>query len=173
MFEKIKAAEYDSPIGKIILAAEGESLCGVWFLGQKYFDMEILNRIAKNNETEILKQGKDWLRKYFEGKKPDIKELSLAPSGSCFRKEVWKILCKIPYGKTMTYKEIAKIIADKKGLDKMSAQAVGGAIGHNPISIIIPCHRVLGQNGKLTGYAGGLDKKLWLLNHEGCKLEDV
>ena len=100
------------------------------------------------------------------GRKPEISELSLAPIGNNFRQQVWQILCKIPYGKTVTYGEIARIIAKENGKEKMSAQAVGNAIGHNPISIIIPCHRVVGANGSLTGYAGGIETKIKLLKHE-------
>ncbi len=158
--------EYNSPIGKMLLAAKDEKLCGLWFFGQKYFDENIIKNAVSDDGTDIFKQTKDWLNRYFKRKKPSPFNLPLVPYGSDFRQEVWKILLTIPYGETITYGKIAKIIADKKGLNKMSAQAVGGAIGHNPISIIIPCHRVLGQNGKLTGYAGGEDKKLWLLKHE-------
>ena len=106
------------------------------------------------------------------GEKPDISELKLAPKGSEFRQTVWRILCEIPYGKTTTYGEIAKEIAHLNGLERMSAQAVGNAVGHNPISIIIPCHRVIGTNGSLTGYAGGIDKKIFLLNHEGVDTDN-
>ena len=115
---------------------------------------------------ETLIQAEKWLDSYFNGKKPLINELDLDPIGTDFRKEVWEILCEIPYGKTISYKDIADRIAKKRGIEKMSAQAVGGAVGHNPISIIIPCHRVVASNGELTGYAAGIDKKKFLLKHE-------
>ena len=111
-----------------------------------------------------------WLDRYFAGENPQISELPLAPSGSDFRQMVWKILCDIPSGQTTTYGEIAKKIAARTGRSTMSAQAVGGAVGHNPISIIIPCHRVVGTNGSLTGYAGGIDKKIALLELEGVDM---
>jgi methylated-DNA-[protein]-cysteine S-methyltransferase len=156
---------YTSPLGDILLASRNEKLIGVWFEGQKHY----LDNISENiieNEDKILSKTKNWLDKYFNGKKPPINELDLAPEGTNFRCEVWKILCEIPYGKTTSYADIALKIAKNRGIEKMSSQAVGGAVGHNPISIIIPCHRVIGSNGKLTGYAAGLDKKIFLLKHE-------
>lgn len=158
---------YDSPIGKITLASDGENLVGAWIEGQKYFANSINEEIYSNDNLEIFTKTKAWLDKYFQGLQPDIKSLPLSPYGSDFRQAVWKILCKIPYGQTTTYGEIARQIAKQKGLSKMSAQAIGDAVGHNPISIIIPCHRVIGTNGSLTGYAGGLDLKIKLLKHEG------
>ena len=125
-----------------------------------------LEEMKENDNDNTLLKAKKWLDRYFNKEKPSIKELELNPMGSEFRQAVWKILCEIPYGKVTTYKEIAEEIAEQKGIDKMSAQAVGGAVGHNPISIIIPCHRVVGTNGDLTGYAGGIDKKKYLLEHE-------
>lgn len=116
---------------------------------------------------------KKWLDRYFNGEKPKISEIDLSPKGSEFAKKVWEILCKIPYGEVTTYGEIAKKIAKTMNKDKMSAQAVGGAVGHNPISIIIPCHRVVGSNGSLTGYAGGIDKKISLLKHEGVDMTNL
>ena len=112
-----------------------------------------------NDQIKILQETKSWLERYFKGEKPDIKELSLKPQGSLFRQEVWKLLCEIPYGEVTTYGKIAKVVAQKLHKEKMSGQAVGNAVGHNPISIIIPCHRVVGTSGSLTGYAGGIDKK--------------
>lgn len=111
--------------------------------------------------------------RYFKGERPEIAELPLAPIGGEFRQTVWKILCEIPYGQVITYGEIAKKIAQKRGLNRMSAQAVGGAVGHNPISLIIPCHRVVGTNGSLTGYSGGLDKKIRLLEFEGVDMSNL
>ena len=115
----------------------------------------------------MLAQTRDWLDRYFAGQKPSPTELALAPEGSDFRRAVWDILCEIPYGQTRSYRDISRELAVKLGREHMSAQAVGGAVGHNPIGIIIPCHRVLGSDGSLTGYAGGLEKKRWLLRHEG------
>ena len=164
----IYTSTYSSPLGDILLASKNNELVGLWFKDQKYFLGPIKEETKEKNDEEILIKTKKWLDRYFKGEQPNIKELSLNPIGSDFRKEVWKILCEIPYGKTITYKEIADKIAKEKGIKSMSAQAVGGAVGHNPISIIIPCHRVVGTNGNLTGYAGGLDKKEYLL-----KLEQV
>lgn len=122
-------------------------------------------------DTGILNRTKEWLDRYFAGERPGISELALAPAGSEFRRAVWKILCEIPYGEVTTYGEIARRIAAQRGVESMSSQAVGGAVGHNPISIIIPCHRVLGTDGSLTGYAGGLARKRWLLNLEGADFQ--
>ena len=113
----------------------------------------------------------NWLNRYFAGENPAISELALAPIGGTFRQEVWRLLCEIPYGEVTTYGEIARKVAEKLLKTNMSAQAVGGAVGHNPVSIVIPCHRVVGTNGSLTGYAGGVDKKIWLLTHEGVNVE--
>ena len=129
--------------------------------------------IKENKNERILIKTKKWLDEYFNGKKPEISELDLAPIGSEFAKNVWEILCEIPYGKVTTYGEIAKKMAKIMNKEKMSAQAVGGAVGHNPISIIIPCHRVVGANGSLTGYAGGIDKKIYLLKHEQVNMENL
>ena len=129
--------------------------------------------IKENKNERILIKTKKWLDEYFNGKKPEISELDLAPIGSEFAKNVWEILCEIPYGKVTTYGEIAKKMATIMHKEKMSAQAVGGAVGHNPISIIIPCHRVVGANGSLTGYAGGIDKKIYLLKHEQVNMENL
>lgn len=162
----IYTSTYTTPIGDVLLASKNNELIGLWFEGQKYYLNSINEEMQVKNEEEILKKTKNWLDRYFKGEKPSIKEIKINPNGSDFRKEVWKILCKIPYGKTITYKEIAEKLAKERGLKSMSAQAVGGAVGHNPISIIIPCHRVVGSDGKLTGYAGGLDKKEYLLKLE-------
>ena len=162
----IYISHYPSPLGDILLASKNNELIGLWFEGQKYYLASINEEMQEKNDEEIFLKTKNWLDRYFKGRQPNIKELSLNPIGSDFRKKVWKILCDIPYGKTITYKEIAEKLAKEKGLKSMSAQAIGGAVGHNPISIIIPCHRVVGSNGKLTGYAGGLDKKEYLLKLE-------
>lgn len=151
---------YNSPLGEITLCSDGTNLVGVWFNGQKYFAATV-KETHTNDTLALFTDVKNWLDRYFAGKKPEISELPLAPAGNEFRQAVWKILCEIPYGQTTTYGEIAKQLGKPK-----SAQAVGGAVGHNPISIIIPCHRVVGKNGSLTGYAGGIDKKIKLLKHE-------
>ncbi|MCI9338736.1 MAG: methylated-DNA--[protein]-cysteine S-methyltransferase [Lachnospiraceae bacterium] len=158
--------QYDSPIGPLLLAQKHGFLVGLWLEGQKYYLGSWQGESRKDGDSEILRRAKGWLDRYFRGERPDVRELALAPKGSGFQKEVWEILCKIPYGKTVTYGEIAREIAARRGLESMSPQAVGGAVGHNPISIIIPCHRVVGANGSLTGYAGGLDKKMQLLKLE-------
>lgn len=159
---------YTSPLGTILLSADDIGLTGLWFEGQKYFadlpDLNV-NVNGKDHENDILKDAIRWLNIYFSGKNPDFIP-ALHPIGSDFRKEVWDILLKIPYGKTMAYGNIAKEIARQRGCKTMSAQAIGGAVGHNKISIIIPCHRVVGTDGSLTGYAGGIDKKVKLLELE-------
>lgn len=162
----IYTTHYKSPIGDLLLASKDNKLIGLWIEGQKYYMSNFLEEMKENDNDKTLLKAKKWLDRYFNKEKPSIKELELNPMGSEFRQAVWKILCEIPYGKVTTYKEIAEEIAEQKGIDKMSAQAVGGAVGHNPISIIIPCHRVVGTNGDLTGYAGGIDKKKYLLEHE-------
>lgn len=162
---------YDSPLGGILLAADEIGLTGLWFEGQKYFARD-LSDVRIEQETPVLAEAKRWLDIYFTGKEPDFLP-PLHPTGSEFRKAVWEILLQIPYGQTTTYGEIARQLAKKQGLARMSAQAVGGAVGHNEISIIIPCHRVVGTGGSLTGYAGGLDKKIWLLRHEGADMSGL
>ena len=157
---------YESIIGPLLLVIKEDKLIGLWMYNQKYF-CPLKEQPIEDNDNPVLKKAVSWLDRYFDGKKPMISELPLAPEGSDFRKEVWDILCTIPYGGVMTYGQIADKIAKNHGKEKMSAQAVGGAVGHNPISVIIPCHRVVGTNGSLTGYAGGLNKKITLLKHEG------
>ena len=162
----IYTTHYKSPIGDLLLASKEGKLIGLWIEGQKYYKSNFSEEMKENENDKTLVKAKKWLDRYFNKEKPSIKELELNLMGSEFRKTVWKILCDIPYGKVTTYKKIAEKIAKQKGITKMSAQAVGGAVGHNPISIIIPCHRVVGTNGDLTGYAGGLNKKKYLLEHE-------
>ena len=149
-------------LGKVYLASDGDYLTGLWFEAQKYFPSSIL-QVEKAPDLEVFKKTNQWLKLYFAEKKPDFTP-PLNPSGTAFRHKVWDILLDIPYGEIITYGEIAK------KLNVKSAQAVGGAVGHNPISIIIPCHRVVGASGNLTGFAGGLDKKIWLLKNEGVCL---
>lgn len=155
---------YNSPLGGILLSADEIGLTGLWFNGQKYFARSLPAGYTEQN-TPALSEAKRWLEVYFTGKKPDFMP-PLHIVGSAFRRAVWEILLQIPYGKTTTYGEIARQLAEKQKLPRMSAQAVGGAVGHNEISIIIPCHRVVGTNGSLTGYAGGIDKKIKLLELE-------
>lgn len=155
---------YNSPLGGILLAADEIGLTGLWFNGQKYFARSLPAGYTEQN-TPALSEAKRWLEVYFTGKEPDFMP-PLHIVGSAFRRAVWEILLQISYGKTTTYGEIARQLAKKQKLPRMSAQAVGGAVGHNEISIIIPCHRVVGTNGSLTGYAGGIDKKIKLLELE-------
>lgn len=164
---------YDSPIGRLLLAEKDGALVGLWMEGQKYYLGSLREDMEERADSGILKDTKAWLDRYFKGERPSPDELELAPVGSEFRKEVWRILCEIPYGQVTTYGEISRKIAASRGLDRMSAQAVGGAVSHNPISIIIPCHRVVGTDGSLTGYAGGIRKKIWLLTREGVDLEEM
>ena len=155
---------YHSPLGGITVSSNGKEITGLWFDGQKYFGNTLSNDYEEKS-LPVFEKTKMWLDIYFSGKDPDFKpplEMDTTP----FRKSVWEIMLTIPYGQTMTYGEIADKIAKQRGLAKMSAQAVGGAVGHNSISLIIPCHRVVGTNGSLTGYAGGIDKKVQLLTME-------
>ena len=156
---------YESKIGLLYLISDGESLIGCYLEGQKYFPNNIDNYYF-NEELSILVKSKDWLEKYFNGENPSIDEITLNYIGTEFRKTVWEILKDISYGELVTYKHIAEKIAKAKGLETMSAQAVGGAVGHNPLLIFIPCHRVIGVDGSLTGYAAGLENKRFLLNLE-------
>ncbi|MGN0911176.1 MAG: methylated-DNA--[protein]-cysteine S-methyltransferase [Thermoguttaceae bacterium] len=153
--------DYVSPLGVIRIAADDLGLVGLWFEGEMFYPHSLPENYAKR-KTPILSETIRWLDVYFKGEKPDFTPL-LRPQGSVFRLAVWKLLLRIPYGTTTTYGEIARRLKTELGIDRTSAQAVGGAVGHNEISIIIPCHRVVGANGSLTGYAGGLDKKIRLL----------
>lgn len=152
---------YNSPLGDILLSADDIGLTGLWLDSQKYFAGTLPQELTEC-ETPVLAEAKRWLDIYFSGREPDFTP-PLHPTGSVFRHAVWDILLQIPYGQTTTYGEIARQLA---GSGRMSAQAVGGAVGHNPISIIVPCHRVVGTDGSLTGYAGGLAKKIALLELE-------
>lgn len=162
--------KYISDLGGITMASNGEALTGLWFEGQKYFG-NTLREQFEEKELPVFEETKRWLDIYFQGKAPDFTP-PLLLEATPFRKAVWEILRSIPYGQTMTYGEIAERIAKKRGISKMSAQAVGGAVGHNPISIIVPCHRVVGANGSLTGYAGGIDKKVRLLMLENVDMSE-
>jgi methylated-DNA-[protein]-cysteine S-methyltransferase len=151
----------------MFLASDGESLVGLWNEGQKYFAASRKDELAEKADLPVFAAAGKWLDAYFAGENPAVSEVPLAPGGSEFRKAVWEILLAIPYGECATYGEIARNMAVRMNKKNMSAQAIGGAVGHNPISIIIPCHRVIGSNGSLTGYAGGMDKKIKLLELEG------
>lgn len=159
-------SHYDSPMGRMTMAAEDNMLIGLWFDGQKYF-AATLGKDAEEAELPIFEEVTQWLDMYFRGECPRNMP-RMNPKGSEFRRQVWQWLLTIPYGEVTTYGELAKKIAERRGLKSMSAQAVGGAVGHNPISIIIPCHRVVGSDGSLTGYAGGIEKKEALLKLEGA-----
>ena len=162
--------KYHSPLGDITMASNGEALTGLWFDGQKYYGDTLPEQYEVKN-LPVFEEAKRWLDIYFHGKAPDFM-LPLSWNTTPFRQTVWEILLTIPYGQTMSYGEIAGRIARQKGIAQMSAQAVGGAVGHNPISIIVPCHRVVGTNGSLTGYAGGIDKKLKLLALEKVNMSE-
>jgi len=154
----------DTPLGPATVCAADEALCGFWFIGQKYYPKQTGHWIEQP-EYPVFPALQRWLDGYFAAlaPKPDF---ALALHGTPFQKAVWDLILKIPYGKTATYGELAQQLAAIQGIPSMSAQAVGGAVGHNPISLLIPCHRVVGSTGKLTGYAGGLDKKQILLSLE-------
>ncbi len=158
-------SEYVSPLGKIMLAADKIGIVGLWFEGQKYFALRLGEHERK--ELPVFDEVKRWLDIYFSGREPDFTP-PLHITGTEFQIAVCDIMLSISYGKTMTYGEIAAKIAEERGIAKMSAQAVGGAVGHNNISIIVPCHRVVGTGGSLTGYAGGLGRKIELLRLENA-----
>ena len=156
---------YESKIGLLYLVSDGESLCGCYLENQKYFPNDI-NDYQFNEELNVFLKSIAWLEKYFKGENPRIDEIPLNFNGTEFRNTVWKVLKEIPFGEVITYRDIGEIIAKNKGIKTMSAQAVGGAVGHNPLLIFIPCHRVIGTDGSLTGYAAGLENKKFLLNLE-------
>lgn len=159
---------YQSPLGGMTMSSNGEALTGLWFDSSQQNNsfMQGAKREKANNFFTIFDEAEEWLNIYFTGRAPDFMP-NISLDGTEFQKAVWDILLSIPYGEIMTYGEIADQIAKERGIKRMSAQAVGGAVSHNPISLIVPCHRVVGRNGKLTGYAGGIDKKLRLLRLEG------
>lgn len=161
-------SEYDSPVGTLTIASDGAAVCGLWLEGQKYHGGTVPEEMERNDDAGGFAELRAWLDAYFAGEVPDPSSVPLAPIGSEFRQAVWQKLLQIPYGELTTYGDIAKALKEERG--KASALAVGGAVGHNPISIIIPCHRVVGSDGSLTGYAGGLARKTWLLEHEGVDM---
>lgn len=160
----IYISHYQSPLGKITIASNGTAITGLWFDGQKYFGSTLPEQYQEK-ALPVFDEAKRWLSIYFRGISPDFTP-PLSMETTPFRKAVWEILLTIPFGQTMTYGQIADKLARQLGLERMSAQAVGGAVGHNAISLMIPCHRVVGTTGSLTGYAGGIEKKVWLLTME-------
>ena len=161
--------QYDSPLGGMLLAADEIGLTGLWFGGQKYFARGLPAERTERS-TPVLTEAKRWLDIYFSGRDPGFTPPLAMEHMTEFRRQVCEIMLDIPFGETMTYGQIAKRVAQMRGLESMSSQAVGGAVGHNPVSLIIPCHRVVGTNGSLTGYAGGIDKKTALLKLEGADM---
>lgn len=160
----VNTCKYSSPLGDLLLSSDEDGLTGLWLSGAKYYAASLPAEHTEL-ETPIIAEAKHWLDIYFSGREPDFTP-PLHPSGSPFRQAVWELLLQIPYGRTVSYGDIARRLADERGLARVSAQAVGGAVGHNPISVIIPCHRVVGSDGSLTGYAGGIDRKIKLLELE-------
>lgn len=159
-----------SPVGLLTLACDdsAQHLTGLWIEGQKYHGATLPQAVQTKENLPVFHAARAWLKAYFAGEQPAVCALPLAPAGSEFRQAVWRILCAIPYGEVLTYGDIAQKMAQLLQKPGMSAQAVGGAVGHNPLSILIPCHRVVGKNGSLTGYAGGIDVKVQLLTLEGA-----
>lgn len=168
-FAKLKTYTYvvQSPMGQLLMAADGEALTGLWFESQKYFPESFGTDGDAGTLLPVFEETIQWLDLYFKGQQPHFTP-KLNLKGTPFRQRIWEMLLEIPYGEVVTYQHLAHRYAQEQGLKQMSAQAVGGAVGHNPVSIIVPCHRVVGTNGSLTGYAGGLDKKATLLALEGC-----
>ena len=164
----IYTTSMQSPVGTLVLAARDDALNGLWIQGQKYFPVSFQEPVTEQAAYPVLRSAAGWIDRYFAGQRPSISELKLSPSGTPFQKAVWNALCDIPYGELTTYGALSHKVAAVLGKPRMSAQAVGGAVGHNAISIVIPCHRVVGAGGSLTGYAGGIDKKIKLLQHEGA-----
>lgn len=160
-------AYFPTPAGEVLLAASGAALTGLWFTGQKHFARTLPRPFPPTGDSPALDAAKRWLTAYFEGKRPSPFGLALAPDGTPFQLAVWRVLLTIPYGEVMSYCEVAREAARLLGRDACPARAAGAAVGHNPISIVVPCHRVIGANGSLTGYAGGLERKTALLKLEG------
>lgn len=161
-------SHYTSPFGDILLAADDEGLTGLWFEGHRYYG-DHLDPSHQDLETPAIQEAKNWLDTYFSGQNPKTTP-PLHIIGSDFQKEICDIMLQIPFGQVRTYGDIAQEIAKKRGIKQMSSRAVGGAVGHNPVSIIVPCHRVVGANGNLTGYGGGIDRKIKLLTLEGVDM---
>jgi methylated-DNA-[protein]-cysteine S-methyltransferase len=163
--------KYETPLGSVLLAADETGLTGLWFDGARYYAAGLAAQ-HKEKEMPVFEKVRTWLELYFAGKRPECLP-PLHMIGSPFRVRIWEMMLQIPYGQTMTYGELAAQIAKERGIERMSAQAVGGAVAHNPISILIPCHRMVGTNGSLTGYAGGIPRKAELLKLEGVAVENL
>lgn len=162
----IYTQNYQSPLGEIVIASDGTAITGLWLVGQRHFDIEVEGCIT-DKDLPIFEEVSRWLDIYFTGNNPgEIPAVRM--NGTPFQLEVWHILQTIPYGKLITYREVAELIAKKRGITKMSARAVGNAVGRNPVSILVPCHRVVGSDGKMTGYAGGIERKVKLLKLENA-----
>lgn len=168
----VHTLHYASPLGTLLLAEKDGGLIGLWIEGQKYFPAHREGWV-ENPDTPALLAAARWLDAYFAGQAPLASTLPLCPEGSAFRQAVWKLLCDIPYGQVTTYGRLAQTLAAQRGVPHLSAQAVGGAVGHNPLSILIPCHRVVGADGSLTGYAGGMERKKALLTLEGVDVAQL
>ncbi len=152
---------YESPIGLLTLESDGASLMGLWVEGQKHFGGKTVQYMV-DHSLPVFAQIKEWLDGYFAGSCPAVSQLPLHLQGTAFQQEVWQLLLELPHGTTVSYGALAKTIAQRRGVASVSAQAVG----RNPIMLIVPCHRVVGTDGSLTGYAGGVERKQWLLEHE-------
>lgn len=166
----VYTCKYESPIGNMLLASDEIGLTGLWFEGQKHFASTLTGEHIQR-VTDVHRITRQWLDIYFSREEPQFTP-PLNPQGTSFRENIWEILLSVPYGQTVTYGEIADAYAREKQIDKMSARTIGGAVGHNPILLIIPCHRVVGRDRKLTGYAGGIKKKTYLLNLESADLSN-
>lgn len=167
------AMYHHEALGDLTIACDDSGIVGLWIAGQRHFGSSLDTDMVHDEENPVLKQTMEWLHRYFLGNPLPISALPLAPKGTAFQKQVWSALADIPYGKTSTYGAIAARVAQEQGCSHGGTRAVGGAVGRNPISIILPCHRVIGSDGNLTGYAGGIDKKIWLLEHEGVDISKL
>ncbi len=164
---------YNSPVGRLTIAGDEKSIVGLWLEHQRFYFDVLQGHECAEKETAVITLAKKWLDRYFLGEDPPIHQLTFKFIGSDFRVGVWEMLTEIPYGKVVSYGDLAKEIVKKKGIKNMSAQAVGGAVGRNPISIIVPCHRVVGAKGNLTGYSGGIETKIKLLELEGIDMTEL
>lgn len=162
--------EVSSPVGELVLLGTDAALAGIWRKESCPYPPQFPGETIVRGDAPVLAQTEEWLERYFDGEPADGREIPLAMHGTAFRREVWEIMREIPYGQLMTYGEIARILAERRGIPRMAAQAVGGAVGHNPFYIVIPCHRVVGTGGNLVGYGGSMWMKKWLLAHEGVDL---
>ncbi|WP_165248523.1 methylated-DNA--[protein]-cysteine S-methyltransferase [Adlercreutzia sp. ZJ141] len=161
-------AEYDSPVGRLTIVSDKGAVCGLWFENGRHQDASLLESAERNAKDPVLSHLRDWLDAYFEKKRPAVDELPLTPAGSEFQQVVWQLLRDIPYGETVSYGELSEQVAAVRGAS--SPRCVGQAVGRNPIGIIVPCHRVVGANGSLTGFGGGIGVKVKLLEHEGVDM---